>query len=585
MDVLEYYIDLKCLPEYQHAYHIVISKNEIASILFCSSRNVHLILQKWIQEGYVDWESQRGRGKKSTLTFLKSLDEAATLHVEKLIKKEKVKEAMGFVMQKKFPHELKESLMSTLQKVFGIHHVENQEEMNDILHIPLQHGLSNMNPFFVTIATEAHILSEVFDTLVRYNAVSKTVEPNLAHGWEAKEENTMWTFYIRKGIRFHDGSTLTSEDIQWTFQSILNADVNVPNKWILEDIQEITAENNYTISFHLIDGNYQFPNFLSSIFTSIVPAGSDIKDSHLIGTGPFKIDQINEKNIVLKANDYHFRGRPFLDEINMWKLPKGNFNTLNFFTQDNHGEDSKGRSTFTINDNGSNYLIFNMNKEGVHQSRFFKQAVSEMIDSREMVKQLGEPRVAPSTSFIPERSNYKNISHSIEKAKQFLRKSSYNGERIHLAALRFEDFLADAQWMKEKLKKIGIQVEIHSIELSDFYNEDLMLSFDAIYTGESFEENIELDILVLLRNEYGIRRFLSPSQLKDLDKGFETIKKQPDYERCIREFQAVEKKLSEDGTIIFTVHASEQNTFQSNLQGIEISGYGWPVFRKLWVKQ
>ncbi|MFA1819373.1 ABC transporter substrate-binding protein [Virgibacillus oceani] len=585
MDVLEYYIDLKSLPEYQQAQKIVISKNEIASILYCSTRNVHHIVQKWTQAGYVDWKSQRGRGKKSTLTFLKSLDEAALLLVNNLIKKDKVKEAMSFAIESKFPPELKETLLSTLQRSFGIQHIENQEEMNDILHIPLQHSLSNVNPFFVTIATEAQILSEVFDTLVHYNVVSKSIEPHLAHGWEANEENTTWIFYIRKGIRFHDGSMLTSEDVQWTFQSIINAEENVPNKWLLEGIQEIKVENKYTISFHLNNGNRIFPNFLSAIFTSIVPVGSDIKDSLLIGTGSFKIDQMNDKKIVLKAHDYHFRGRPFLDKIFMWQLPESDFNALNFFTHDNLGKDSNEGSTFTIHDNGSNYLIFNMNKEGAHQNRFFKKAVNEMIDSREMVQQLGEPRVAPSTSFIPERSNDKNIKHSIEKAKQFLSKSAYNGETIHLAALRFEDFLEDAHWMEDKLNEIGIKVKVHPIELSDIYNENLMLSFDAIYTGESFEDNIELAILILLHNEFGIRRFLSASQIKELDQGFETIKKQPDENSCIRAFQAVENKLKEDGTIIFTVHASEQNTFQSNLQGIQISGYGWPIFHQLWVKQ
>ncbi|MBP2080184.1 ABC transporter substrate-binding protein [Oceanobacillus polygoni] len=586
MDVLEYYINLKCLPEYQQAHEILISKQEIAGILFCSSRNVHYILQRWIQEGYVDWKSQRGRGKKSSLTFLKSLDEAVLLHVKKLVQKEKVKEAMSFALQNKFSTGLKETLLSTIQKAFGIQHIEDHEEMNDILHIPLQYGLNNMNPFFVTIATEAHILSEVFDTLVRYNLVSKTIEPHLSHGWEASEDYSTWTFYIRKGIRFHDGSTLTSKDVQWTFQTIINEEINIPNKWLLEGIQDITIENKFTISFHLNEGNHVFPNFLSAIFTAIIPAESDIKDSpHLIGTGPYRIEHIDKDKMVLKAFDYHFSGRPFIDKIHMWKLPESNFNPLNFFTHDHLGKNNTEGSTFTIHDNGSNYIIFNMKKGGAHQSRFFRQAVSEMIDSREMVQQLGGPREGPSTGFIPERSSYKNIKHSIEKAKHLLSKSNYQGETIHLAALRYEDFLEDAHWMEQKLNEICIEVKVHPIELSDIYNEDLMLSFDAIYTGEGFEDNIELAILILLRNEFGIRRFLSPSQLDELDKGFESLKKQPDYESFIQVFQAVEDKLKEDGTIIFTVHSSNQNTFQSNLQGIQISGYGWPVFRKLWIKK
>ncbi|WP_368901779.1 ABC transporter substrate-binding protein [Oceanobacillus oncorhynchi] len=585
MDVLEYYIDLKCHPEYRKAQEVLISKQEIADILFCSSRNAHYILQKWIQEGYIVWKGQRGRGKKSTLVFLKTLEEAALLHVENLLQKEKVKEAVNFALERHFSSELKKTLLSAVQKAFGIQHIEGQEEMKDILHIPLQYNLFNMNPFFVTIAAEAHILNDVFDTLVRYNAVTKTIEPHLTHGWEVNADHSIWTFYIRKGVRFHDGSTLTSKDVQWTFQSLINEDINIPNKWLLEGIKDITVQSRYTISFHLRDGNHVFPHYLSAIFTSIVPAGSDIKKTTLLGTGSFKMDYIDDEKIILKAFDNHFQGRPFLDKIQLWKLPETNLNPLHFFTHDNLRKDQTNGFTFTIHDNGSNYIIFNMNKTGIHQNRFFKQAVSEMIDSQEMVQELGEPRVAPSTSFIPERSDYKNICHSMKKAKQLLNQSSYNGETIHLAALSFEDFLEDAHWMKRRLDEIGIKIEVYPIKLSDFYKEDFMLSFDALYIGEGFEDNMELAILILLRNEYGIRRYLSPPQRDELDKGFNTIIKQPDYESFIRAFQTVEGKLKEDGTIIFTAHASNQNIFQSNLQGIQISGYGWPVFHKLWIKE
>lgn len=585
MDVLEYYIDLRQVPEFQHAKEILISKGEIASILFCSSRNVHLILNRWIEEGYVQWKSQRGRGKKSTLTFLTSIDEAALLHVQKLIQKEKVKEAMDFATQNSFSNELKEKLVSIIRQSFGIQHVEHQGESHDILHIPLQHRLSNMNPFFVTIATEAHILNDVFDSLVRYNVETKTVEPHLTHGWEANEDYSTWTFYLRKGVRFHNGSLLTSEDVKWTFQSILDESSDIPNKWLLEDIRDMSIENMYTISFHLNDGNRLFPNFLSAVFTSIIPVGSDIKDSFLSGTGPFMLEHVNDEKIVLRAFDNHFQGRPFLDQVSMWKLPEGDFNPLYFFIHDDMGKYEADGTRFTIHDNGSNYLIFNMNKSGVHQDPYFKRAVSEMIDSCEMIQDLGSPRAAPSTSFIPERSFYKNVRHSTEKAKELLAKSDYAGETLHMSALRFEDFLEDANWMKQKLSEIGIKVEIHSIELSDIYHEDYMLSFDAIYSGEGFEDNLELGLFTSLRNEYGIRRFLNASQLEELDEGFESMKKQPDYESRIQAFQAIEEQLKEDGAIIFTVHASDENTFHSNLQGIQISGYGWPVFRELWIKK
>jgi len=585
MDVLEYYIELKKLPDYQQEQEIFISKQEIANLLFCSSRNVHHILNRWIQEGYIEWKSQRGRGKKSTLTFLKSLEDATILHVKHLVQKEKVKEAMNFARQHNFSLELRERLLSTIQQSFGIQHIENQEEMNDILHIPLQHGLSNMNPYFVTIAIEAHILNEVFDTLVRYNAKTKTVEPHLTHGWEANEDHSTWTFYLRKGVRFHNGSLLTSKDVKWTFQSIMKENMDIPNQWLLEDIQDITIENMHTISFHLNDGNQVFPNFLSAIFTSIIPEGSDIKDSFLIGTGPYILDHMDDERVILKAFDHYFQGRPFLDKIHMWKLPESDFNPLYFFTYDEEGKYKEEGSTYTIHDNGSNYLIFNMKKNGPHQNRFFKQAVSEIVDSREMVNKLGEPRVAPSTSFIPEKSDYQNVQHSLDKAMDLLSQSGYKGETIHFAALRFEDFLQDANWMKQKLALIGIKVEVHPIVLSDIYNEELMLSFDAVYTGEGFEDNLELALLILLRNEYGIRRFLNPSQLKELDEGVESIKQQSDHEGYIQAFLEVEDKLKEDGTIIFTVQASDENTFQSNLQGIQLSGYGWPVFRDLWVKR
>ncbi len=63
------------------------------------------------------------------------------------------------------------------------------------------------------------------------------------------------------------------------------------------------------------------------------------------------------------------------------------------------------------------------------------------------------------------------------------------------------------------------------------------------------------------------------------------MKKQPNYESRIQAFQEIEEKLKEDGTLIFTHHASDENTFHSNLEGINIGGYGWPVFRDLWIKK
>ncbi|GAE28553.1 oligopeptide ABC transporter [Halalkalibacter wakoensis JCM 9140] len=584
MDVLEYYIELKRLPEYEQAEEIYISKQEIADVLFCSSRNVHYILQRWIEEGYVHWKSQRGRGKKSTLTFLKSMDAAVLLHVETLVQKGKVKEAMSFAMENNFSSGLQETLLSTIQKAFGIQQIEDEEELNDVLHIPLQHSLYNLNPFFVTVATEAHILNEIFDTLVRYNVDSKTIEPHLANGWESNEDYTIWSFYIRKGIHFHDGSLLTAKDIQGTFQALINEETNIPNKWLLEGIEDITIQNKYTISFHLKDGNHVFPHFLSAIYTSIIPAESNIKDSCPIGTGPYRVEYQEKDKIILNAFDDHFQGRPFIDQVHLWKLPESHLNTLHFFTEHPLEKNKATTSTYTVHDNGSNYIIFNMKKDGVHQSRYFRQAVKAMVNPHDMIEQLGQPRIAASTSFIPERSDGKKINHSIERAKQLLKNSNYEGETIHLAALRFEDFLEDAYWMKQKLSEIGIKVVVHPIELSDLYNEQLMLSFDAIYTGEGFEDNIKLSILILLRNEYGIRRFLNESQRKELNKGFETIKKQSDDESFIQAFLAVEEQLTEDATIIFTVHSSEQNTYQTTVQGIQLSGYGWPIFHKLWLK-
>ena len=129
-----------------------------------------------------------------------------------------------------------------------------------------------------------------------------TLQPVLAESWSANSTADVWTFKIRQGVKFHNGSPLTADDVVYTYKLQTNpksgssalsafAGVLIPSG--------VTKVDNFTVAFHLEAPNGNFPYLTSSDNYNmiILPAGFDPKqfESSFIGTGPFKLKSYKAK--------------------------------------------------------------------------------------------------------------------------------------------------------------------------------------------------------------------------------------------------------------------------------------------------
>src|SRR5271163_1666608 len=95
----------------------------------------------------------------------------------------------------------------------------------------------------------------MFDNLIRHDPrdSGKTIIPDLAHSWEISKNGTTYTFFLRKGVQFHDGAELTADDVKATFDRITKppAGVSIPRSILFKSVSEIAAPDKYTVQFKL----------------------------------------------------------------------------------------------------------------------------------------------------------------------------------------------------------------------------------------------------------------------------------------------------------------------------------------------
>ncbi|HXP03110.1 MAG TPA: ABC transporter substrate-binding protein [Stellaceae bacterium] len=172
-----------------------------------------------------------------------------------------------------------------------------------------------------------------FDNLVRRDPrdSGKTIIPDLAHSWDIAQDGKTYTFMLRKGVLFHDGAELTSDDVKATFDRISKPPqgISIPRSVLFKAVGEITAPDKYTVQFKLSEARP--PNFIMSAIASgwnVVVRKKTLEDNNYNlrkveiypGTGPFKsVKRVeNEVWVMEKNRDYWNNPLPYLDGIEFY---------------------------------------------------------------------------------------------------------------------------------------------------------------------------------------------------------------------------------------------------------------------------
>ncbi|HXW92733.1 MAG TPA: ABC transporter substrate-binding protein [Terriglobales bacterium] len=350
---------------------------------------------------------------------------------------------------------------------------------------------TNLDPRVGLDAYSERIDSLVFDDLLGRDE-HLNVQPQLAERWEIPDPRT-YVFHLRKGVTFHDGRPLTSRDVKWTFDSLLEGKVPSTKAAAYRLVDSLETPDDWTVVFHLKEPFATLLWNLSDGAIGIVPYGSGHEISRVpIGSGPFRFVRAEQdEEVVLERNPNYWGEKPHLRAVRFAVVPDATTRAL---------ELRKGSADVTINalpidlvlalEHQPNlevlrgpgtvlsYLSLNL-RDPILMDKRVRQAIAYAIDRAPMIHYLLHDFARPAYSLLPPESwaydpAVPQYDHNPELARQMLEQAGYparNGVRFHLTMKTSTDENTRllAAVLQQQLREVGIVMEIRTFEFATFF--------------------------------------------------------------------------------------------------------------------
>ncbi len=195
------------------------------------------------------------------------------------------------------------------------------------LRMSVDQAAAKLNPLLTRVNPEYLLAELLYSSLTRLD-LNMAAAPDLAESWSNSADLTEWTFKLRKGVVFHDGSPCTSADVVATFEAILDPKTASPARQNIGPVEKVTAADETTVVFKLTGPYADLPVALAYTNAKIVPAavikqGLARLDREAVGTGPFKLVSFEpERQVVVERNpNYYDKARPYLDRVQIVVYP------------------------------------------------------------------------------------------------------------------------------------------------------------------------------------------------------------------------------------------------------------------------
>ncbi|WP_319765220.1 peptide-binding protein [Maridesulfovibrio sp.] len=369
----------------------------------------------------------------------------------------------------------------------------------------------------------SHVLaSKIFVSALKYNKDIELV-PYAAESFEVLEGGKLLKFKLREDIKWFDGKPLTAEDVEFTYNLMIDPETPTAYAGDFKNIKEFKRTGKYTFEVRY---DKVFARSLITWASDILPKhileGEDLNTTKYrrdpVGAGPYKLKEwVPGRRIVLEANDDYFEGRPYIDELvyrvipdlstQFLELKSGSLDSMEltpqqYLFQTKGGNWERDFQKFKYLSFSYAYLGFNM------ESPFFKdvrvrQAMNYAIDKDEIVKGVlmgqGYPAMGPyKPGTWVYNDKLKPYGYKPEKAKELLKESGWtdsdgdgildrNGKPFAFTIITNQGNslrIKAATIIQNRLKDVGIAVKIRTVEWAAFLKEFIDKGrFDATILG------------------------------------------------------------------------------------------------------
>jgi len=572
----------KLNPKRLHHTPLSVTVAMLAEMLCCTPRNVKFILRRLESRNWIIWQPGRGRGHTSLLQFLYPDTDMMEVRLRQLLDKDRVKEALELISTLEADEHSREKLWNILHIYLGMHSEQEESNIQDVLRMIRYRSLEKLDTANVFTAFEVFILRQITDTLLAYDAGSRQFLPRVAHRWEHNEDHTIWTFYLRKGVRFHNGALLTARDVQYTWQRLYKQQSSA--LWLYRDIREVEQKGDHVVTFHLHRSNLFFLHLITNVYMAILPAHMEQEECR-IGSGPFRISELTANKLSLLAFDDYYGLRPVLDRVDVWFMPEQGHNGRLYQLSERDDQMVSRQINHPVL--GCRYLRFDFRKPGIQHQRHFRECIRHLYDGQRMMRELGGDRIAPAHSLLPWKSADYHAAQegSLAVAELLLRQSGYDGSELGISFLDKKEEQIEAQWLQQQAAQIGLRLRLlpctqaYGTMLYGRDRGEIMLGMEIL------EDDWEWDMINFFGNEGNyLYHALGNEQQLQLKKMLEGIMQLEQEEREVV-LDQVERLMREENWVIYGNHLNQQAYFNRNLYGLHIESFGFPNLSALWIRK
>ncbi|MFC5471020.1 ABC transporter substrate-binding protein [Cohnella suwonensis] len=561
---------------------------EIGRLLECTPRNATNIVREMSRSGWISWEASRGRGKRSVLRFLVQPEEIAAQAMMAAMNRKDMTQAIGELRDYRSAS-LQEHLQGWLLSYFGHHAEIRSDRRYDTFRLPIRQPLRTVDPLYMNLLAESFVASHVFDGLVRRTQRREEIAPGIAHAWDVDDGRTGWTFHLRKEVLFHHGKVLTADDVVYTFERLVRSTRRTLYGHIYKGISSVRAIDANTVRFTLEEPNELFLPFLCTSRAAIVPKDlnqlGSLRFGHApLGTGPFKVAEMNEGICVLEAFSSHFQGRAHLDRVEIvhvpWEaVPSGG-------TDKPHGDGGSGGAAKSGNSGGA--ALTGGTMDGASGPGAETLSPFHVIHSPSSAER-GWSHIHSDTTvrkFVTCNTKKTGpLSDPAERARLFAsigksvgRSADAAGEPVALQLATITPYRADAEALAAKLGERGYACRVVCVPPEEFKG-DVRLASDLILFSSLRDQDEQLRLYDLYLT---IAEHVDAHTRIDIEIALRRVDKEADPTVRSFELGKVEQLLIKERQLYILSERPLPTAYLPSVRGVTFNSQGWVNLRTIW---
>ncbi len=369
-----------------------------------------------------------------------------------------------------------------------------------ILRVAMGTDIVTLDPHDVPDNPSIYVIDNIYEGLVEYDD-KLNIKPVLAERWEISPDGKVYTFYLRKGVKFQDGTPFNAQAVKANFDRLFNNKELANRNRLVPFIDKVEVVDDYTVKIILKEPVATFLNLLCHpagmmISPKAIKEGVDLKH-HPVGTGPYKLKEWKPNTYVeLEPNPDYWGGTPKLAGVKFLVVPEDEARVQMVESGDADVairvpaiDVPRLRKNPDLNVNVTKtirivYIGVNMRSPRLQDKRV-RQAISLAIDRKAIVDKILHGVGRPAKSVIAEELigfyDTGKLKYDPERAKQLIKEAGAVGLQLNLWTPkgRYPGDYEAAQAIAQYLEAVGLKVKLRVWEWGSYVAELLKKPEDA----------------------------------------------------------------------------------------------------------